>query len=79
MMLAGGALQEDVAVDCAGLVSVRYAKCNDGWSAEFTVTASGVEDLEVVHRFTAPTLSEARRMVPPAVAFLHGSAVDPRG
>lgn len=79
MMLAGGALQEDVDVACAGTISVRYAKCDEGWSAEFVVTAAGVDDLEVVHRFTAPSLSEARRLVPPAVAFLHGAEVDPQG
>lgn len=79
MMLAGGALQEDVVLDSAETVSVRYAKCEDGWSAEFTITASGVADLKVVHRLTAPTLGEARRLVPPAVAFLGGAPVDPLG
>lgn len=78
-MLAGGALQEDVDVACAGSVSVRYGKCDDGWFAEFTVNAAGVQDLAVVHRFTAPSLAEARRLVPPAVAFLHGAPVDPQG
>lgn len=79
MMLMGGALQEDVIIAAAGTVSVRYAKCEDGWSAEFSVTAAGVDDLEVMHRLTAPTLGEARRLVPPAVAFLHGAPVDPFG
>jgi hypothetical protein len=79
MMLAGGALQEDLVLDSAGTVSVRYAKCDDGWSAEFSVTAAGVDDLQVVHRLTAPTLGEARRLVPPAVAFLGGAPIDPLG
>lgn len=78
-MLAGGALQEDLDIACAGSVSVRYAKCDDGWSAEFTVAAAGIEDLQVVHRFTAPTLGDARRLVPPAVSFLQGAPVDPLG
>lgn len=78
-MLAGGALQEDVDVPRAGTVSVRYGKCDDGWYAEFTVTAAGVDDLHVVHRLTAPSLAGARRLVPAAVAFLQGEPVDPFG
>jgi hypothetical protein len=79
MMLTGGALQEDLDLASVGPVSVRYAKSEDGWSAEFTVTAAGIEDLAVVHRLTAPTLGEARRLVPSAVAFLQGAPVDPLG
>ena len=79
MMLAGGALQEDLALACAGQVSVRYAKCDDGWYAEFTVAAAGADDLKLVHRLTAPTLAEARRLVPAAVAFLQGAPIDPLG
>jgi hypothetical protein len=79
MMLSGGALQEDLELAGAGSVSVRYSKCDDGWCAEFTVKTPGIPDLAVVHRLTAPTLSDARRLVPPAVAFLNGAPVDPQG
>lgn len=79
MIVAGGALLEDLVLDSSQTVSVRYAKCGDGWSAEFTVTAPGVGDLQVLHRLTAPTLGEARRLVPPAVAFLGGAPIDPLG
>ncbi|MEO6712432.1 MAG: hypothetical protein ABIM89_03265 [Mycobacteriales bacterium] len=79
MIVAGGALLEDVVLDSSETVSVRYAKCDDGWSAEFTVTAPGVDDLQVLHRLTAPTLGEARRLVAPAVAFLGGAPTDPLG
>jgi hypothetical protein len=77
MRLAAGAVEEDVTVACAGDVSVRYERTTDGWTAEFTVRTPAVPDLVVVHRLVAPTLAEARRLVPAAVAFLSGEPVDP--
>jgi hypothetical protein len=77
MRLAAGAVEEDVTVACAGDVSVRYERSGDGWSAEFTVRTPAVPDLAVVHRLVAPSLGEARRLVPAAVAFLSGEPVDP--
>jgi hypothetical protein len=79
MIVSGGAVLEDVDVPAAGLVPVRYTRCDDGWSAEFVVSTDAVDDLQVVHRLTAPSLAEARRLVAPAVAFLQGQPIDPLG
>lgn len=74
---AGGVIE---VLDCApvGQLAVTYARCDDGWLAQFTVTSTEVDDLAVVHRLTAPTLGAARRAVPSAVAFLAGEPIDPR-
>ncbi len=74
---AGGLVE---VLDCApvGALAVTYARCPDGWLAEFRVSSPEVDDLVVVHRLTAPTLGAARRAVPPAVAFLAGEPIDPR-
>jgi hypothetical protein len=77
MRLAAGAVEEDVTVAGTGDVSVRYQRSVDGWTAEFTVRTPAVPDLAVVHRLVAPTLAEARRLVPLSVAFLSGEPVDP--
>ena len=79
MIVSGGAVHEDLDVPSAGLVPVRYARCEEGWSAEFVVTTDSVDDLKVVHRLTAPSLADARRLVAPAVAFLQGQPIDPLG
>ena len=79
MIVSGGAVHEDLEVPAAGLVPVRYARCEEGWSAEFVVSTDAVDDLQVVHRLTASSLAEARRLVAPAVAFLRGQPVDPLG
>jgi hypothetical protein len=70
--LAGGLLCEDVEVPGVGPISVRYERCPAGWSARFALGDPAVADLSVVHRLVAPTLREARRTVPLAVAFLRG-------
>ncbi|HVE62679.1 MAG TPA: hypothetical protein VNB94_02595 [Mycobacteriales bacterium] len=78
---AGGVVEQ---LDCAplGVLTVSYARCDDGWLAEFTVSPGvgahdAVNDLAVIHRLTAPTLGAARRAVPPAVAYLAGEPLDP--
>jgi hypothetical protein len=77
MRLGAGAVEEDIVLPGAGAVSVRYERSGHGWRAEFTVRTADVDDLAVVHRLLAPTLAEARRLVPAAVAFLRGEPVDP--
>ena len=75
--LADGALHEEIDVDRVGPLAVRYERCPAGWSVAFTVTNPEVADLGVVHRLVAPTLKDARRAVPQAIAFLLGHPVDP--
>jgi hypothetical protein len=77
MRLGAGGVEEDFALPEGGFVAVRYERSDHGWRAEFTVRTPGVDDLAVVHRLIAPTLAEARRLVPAAVAFLRGEPVDP--
>lgn len=74
----GGAVFEDLAIPGAGTVPVRYERCPAGWSAKFTLRDPEVEELSVVHRLVAPSLREARRAVPAAVAFLRGEPVASR-
>jgi hypothetical protein len=77
MRLGVGGVEEDIVLPGIGTVAVRYERAGDGWTAEFTVRTADVDDLSVVHRLLAPTLAEARRLVPAAVAFLRGEPVDP--
>lgn len=77
MRLGEGGVEEDFALPEGGVVAIRYQRDDHGWRAEFTVSAPGTDDLAVVHRLIAPTLAEARRLVPVAVAFLRGEPVDP--
>lgn len=79
MRLGAGGVEEDFALPKGGVVAVRYERADEGWRAEFTVRTPGADDLAVVHRLIAPTLAEARRLVPAAVAFVLGEPVDPRG
>lgn len=67
-----GAVCEEFDAAGAGVVCVRYERCPAGWSARFTVRDPDVSELAVVHRLVAPSLREARRAVPAAVAFLRG-------
>ena len=77
MRLGVGGVEEDFVLPEGGVVAVRYERADHGWRAEFTVRAGGVDELAVVHRLIAPTLADARRLVPAAVAFLRGEPVDP--
>ncbi len=74
--LDAGSIAEDVVLAGVGVVSVRYERCTAGWQAAFTIPCPDVDDLAVVHRFVAPTLHEARRTLPTAVAFLLGRPID---
>lgn len=74
--IEAGAAVDEFGVDGIGLVVSRYQRSADGWTATFTIVAEGVEDLALVHRLSAPTLAEARRAVPRAVALLAGRSVD---
>ena len=76
MRIEAGEVAEVLHCAPVGELAVTYARCADGWLAQFTVGSTEVDDLAVVHRLTAPSLREARRAVPPAVAFLSGAAVD---
>jgi hypothetical protein len=67
-----GAVCEEVQLVGAGQLCVRYERCPAGWSARFTLADPEVAELAVVHRLVAPSLREARRAVPAAVAFLRG-------
>jgi len=75
MHIEAGEVVEVLHCAPVGELAVTYARCDDGWLAQFTVSSPDV-DLAVVHRLTAPSLREARRAVPPAVAFLSGAPVD---
>lgn len=66
-----GAVFEELLLP-TGAVAVRYDRCPAGWSARFTLHDAEVADVAVVHRLVAPSLREARRAVPAAVAFLAG-------
>lgn len=60
-----------------GHVVARHTrtKTPDGgvtWACTFTVLATGISDLSVVHRLSAPSLAEGRRSVRQAVEFLTG-------
>jgi hypothetical protein len=74
MHLEGGALIEDLEIDEAGPVIVRYSRRHDGWRAAFALCAVG--NLAVVHSLEAATLGEARRAVPAAVHYLLGHGTD---
>ena len=77
--IAGGQITEELSLPGVGALVVAYERCPAGWSARFTLADPTVPDLAVAHRLVAPTLREARRSVPLAVAFLRGEPEAPGG
>ena len=76
MRVEAGAIVDEYP-GAGGLIVARYQRQGDGqWLATFTVVADNVTDLALVHRLVAPTLADARRAVPHAVALLAGEPVD---
>jgi hypothetical protein len=74
--LADGAIVDEIDVDGIGTLPVRFSRCEAGWQAAFELDDPAISDLAVVHRLVAPTLREARAMVPQAASFLLGRPVD---
>jgi hypothetical protein len=81
MRVEAGAVVDEYEMAGIGQVVARYSRMTTpegvSWKCMFTVVASGVADLALVHRLVAPTLSEARRCVRHAVEFLAGRGPDP--
>ena len=81
MRVEAGAVVDEFDLAGIGHVVARYTRAKHpdgaGWACMFTVVASTVNDLAVVHRLSAPTLAEARRSVRLAVEFLSGRADRP--
>ncbi len=76
MRLEDGAIVDIVDMEDLGTLTARYSRGLDGWTATFTLTADGHDDLAVCHRLVAPTLADARRAVPLAAAFLAAEPID---
>jgi hypothetical protein len=74
--LQAGAIVDTLDLEGLGTLTARYTRGIDGWTATFTLTADGNDDLAIQHRLVAPTLADARRAVPLAAAFLAGDAID---
>jgi hypothetical protein len=74
--LEAGAIVDTVDLEDLGTLTARYSRGFDGWTATFTLTSDGHDDLAVCHRLVAPTLADARRAVPLAAAFLAGDQMD---
>jgi hypothetical protein len=74
--LDAGAIVDTVDLEDLGVLSARYSRGLDGWTATFSLTASGHDNLAICHRLVAPTLADARRAVPLAAAFLAGEQMD---
>jgi hypothetical protein len=74
MRVEAGAVVDEYEMPGIGQVVARYTRTitPDGvnWACMFTVVASGVGDLSLVHRLAAPTLAEARRCVRHAIEFM---------
>ncbi len=74
MRVEAGAVVDEYELPEIGQVVARYSRTvtPDGvnWACMFTVVASGVGDLALVHRLAAPTLAEARRCVRHAIEFM---------
>jgi hypothetical protein len=74
MRVEAGAVVDEYEMPGIGQVVARYNRTvtPDGvsWACMFTVVASGVGDLSLVHRLAAPTLAEARRCVRHAIEFM---------
>ena len=81
MRVEAGAVVDEFELPGIGHVVARYTRMKQAdaasWACMFTVVASTVADLAVVHRLSAPTLAEARRSVRLAVEFLSGRADRP--
>lgn len=71
-----GAIVDELDLEDLGILTARYHRDGDGWTATFTLTAEPRDDLAVCHRLVAPTLADARRAVPLAAAFLAGDSLD---
>ena len=76
MHLEAGAIVDTVDLEDLGTLTARYSRGVDGWTATFSLTAGGHDDLAICHRLVAPTLADARRAVPLAAAFLAGEPLD---
>ena len=74
--LDSGAIVDEVDLEGLGLLTARYHRDGEGWTATFTLTADPQDDLAVCHRLVAPTLADARRAVPLAAAFLAADEFD---
>jgi hypothetical protein len=81
MRVEAGAVVDEYEMPGIGQVVARYSRTTtpDGvtWKCMFTVVASGVADLALVHRLVAPSLAEGRQCVRHAVEFLAGRGPDP--
>lgn len=82
MRVEAGAVVDEFDLPGIGHVVARHtrARTADGaitWACMFSVAAPGTADLSVVHRLSAPSLTEARRSVRNAVEFLAGRALPP--
>jgi hypothetical protein len=80
MRVEAGAVVDEFAMAGIGQVVARHTRTRtpDGgvtWACMFTVVADGASDLAVVHRLSAPTLTEARRNVRNAIEFMAGRAM----
>jgi hypothetical protein len=74
--LEAGAIVDTVDLEDLGTLTARYVRGVDTWTATFSLTADGHDDLAICHRLVAPTLADARRAVPLAAAFLAGEPID---
>jgi hypothetical protein len=74
--LEAGTIVDTVDLEDLGVLTARYSRGIDGWTATFSLTAEGHSDLAICHRLVAPTLADARRAVPLAAAFLAGESMD---
>ncbi|MGH3266316.1 MAG: hypothetical protein ACRDNS_30475 [Trebonia sp.] len=79
--MEAGAVVDEFDLPGIGRVVARHTRHKTAdavsWACMFTVVASGVADLAVVHRLSAPSLAEARKSVRHAVEFLAGHADRP--
>lgn len=71
-----GAIVDEVDLEGLGLLTARYHRDGDSWTATFTLTADPHDDLAICHKLVAPTLADARRAVPLAAAFLAGDPLE---
>jgi hypothetical protein len=74
--IEAGAIVDTLDLEDLGILTARYSRGLDGWTATFSLSAAGDDDLAICHRLVAPTLADARRAVPLAAAFLAGEPVD---
>ena len=74
--LDAGGIVDEITIDDGRLVTVRFSRCAAGWQASFELTHPEVNDLAVLHRLVAPTLSGAKAAVPAAISYLSGTPLD---